>query len=111
MKFISLILQTDFTLELDPDKFSHIGEDNVRATTSVRKLTEGRNTQRKTSKDGVNLDDYQRSDPTPGTAPLAPGPIEHGTPHMPSIQKLRSPYPHKNVGSRTKFVRFNFGRF
>ncbi|KAK1586981.1 hypothetical protein Q3G72_008235 [Acer saccharum] len=55
----------------------------------------------------MNLDDYSPDDPILGSPPTAPGPIERGNTHPPNIPKLRSPYPPRNVGSQTAFVRAN----
>ncbi|KAI9180444.1 hypothetical protein LWI28_004855 [Acer negundo] len=82
----------------DPDKFSHIDEDNVTPTISIRELMEGRNTPRKYKKGSVNLDDYRPNDLVPGSSAVTSGPIEHGAPLMPYIPK-RPPYRPGNVGS------------
>ncbi|XP_021284900.1 uncharacterized protein LOC110417044 [Herrania umbratica] len=81
-------------------EFSQLGN-GVSITGTSRKLKGNGCNLSNEKKSNVDLEDYRPIDPVPSSkAAIKPGPIEHGSPLIPSIPKP-SPPAHPNSGGST----------
>ncbi|XP_077233445.1 uncharacterized protein LOC143875727 [Tasmannia lanceolata] len=77
-----------------PDLVYPVRGESITTMTTHRKLKESGIAEKKPELGNVNLEDYHNIDPVPSSkASIKSGPIEHGTPLMPSIPQPTPPAP------------------